>query len=86
VAINQLLPSIPKQLLTVLRAVSPTGLLDILIDQTGAVQDAVIRQPINEAYDGLLLGASRRWRYRPATKDGAPVAFRKLILVSVSGK
>ncbi len=76
----------PKQLLTVLRAAAPTGLLDILIDQTGAVQAAVIRRPISQAYDGLLLSASRRWRYRPATKDGAPVTFRKLILVSVSGQ
>ncbi len=86
VAIDQRLPSVPKQLLTVLRAAAPTGLLDILIDQTGAVQAAVIRRPISQAYDGLLLSASRRWRYRPATKDGAPVTFRKLILVSVSGQ
>jgi hypothetical protein len=58
----------------------------VLIDETGTVQASEIRQPTHPSYDSLLLNASRGWKYLPATKNGTPVKFRKLILVSVTGE
>ena len=85
VPIDQRLPTVPKDLLLILRGARPTGLLDLLIDPTGAVQAAAMRRPVSPGYDRLLLSASRGWKYRPATKNGAPVTFRKLILVTIPG-
>jgi hypothetical protein len=85
VATLQQFPILPLALRPMMRLARPTVVLDILIDETGAVQESVLRQPINPSYDTLLLTASRAWKYRPATKDGTPVKFRKLILVTITG-
>ena len=34
-------------------------------------------------YDTLLVNAAREWKYRPATMNGTPVRFRKLIQVTL---
>ena len=86
VTIDQKLPSLPSALRSIMRLARPTGILDVLVDETGAVQASEIRQPTHPSYDALLLNASRGWTYWPATKNGSPVKFRKLILVSVTGE
>jgi hypothetical protein len=40
--------------------------------------------PVHPAYDEAVLQASRKWKYRPAMKDGLPVNYRKLILISLA--
>ena len=84
--IDQTLPSLPSALRGIMRLARPTGLLDVLVDETGTVQASEIRQSTHPSYDALLLNASRGWKYRPATKDGTPVRFRKRILISVTGE
>ena len=37
-------------------------------------------------YDPLLLSAAKGWKYRPATRDGQPVRFRKIIQVTLEGR
>jgi hypothetical protein len=86
VAIDQKLPSLPTVLRSLMRLARPTGILDVLVDETGAVQASEIRQPTHPSYDALLLNASRDWKYWPATKNGSPVKFRKFIVVSVTGE
>jgi hypothetical protein len=86
VTIAQKLPTLPSVLRSLVRLARPTGILDVLIDETGAVQASEIRQPTHPSYDALLLTASRGWKYWPATKNGSPVKFRKLIVVSVTGE
>jgi hypothetical protein len=34
-------------------------------------------------YDTMALAASRNWRYQPATREGVPVRFRKLVQVRI---
>ena len=85
VALFQQFPPLPLALRPMMRLARPTVVLEMLIDETGAVQESVLRQAINPSYDTVLLTASRNWKYRPATKDGAPVKFRKLILVTITG-
>ena len=62
---------------------STVGVLEIVIDERGFVETATIRQTVHPAYDRLVLNATRNWRYQPATLDGAPVKFRKLIQVAI---
>ena len=59
------------------------GALEIIIDERGLVETATIRESLNLAYDRLAVDATRNWRYKPATLDGVPVKFRKLISISL---
>jgi len=69
--------------MTILRTAQRAGILQITIDETGRVKDPVVSVGLNPLYDRLLLEATRTWRYRPATKAGVPVKYRKAILLSV---
>jgi tetratricopeptide (TPR) repeat protein len=55
------------------------GLLEIVVNEAGRVESAVLRRSISPKYDTLLLDDARTWRYRPATLAGKPVKFRKVI-------
>jgi TonB family protein len=79
--IQQRMPAMPTQLQTITRAVHARGLLDVVIDETGRVTDARIRQSLNAAFDSLVVRSARDWKYQPATKDGVPVRFVKTILL-----
>jgi TonB family protein len=53
-----------------------TGLVELVIDKEGAVESVSIAKSVHAAYDAPLLEAARKWRYRPATRDGQPVRYR----------
>ena len=57
------------------------GLLEVVIDEQGRVVSATVRMPIQPAFDQALLVAARDWSYQPATLNGQPVKFRKMIQV-----
>jgi hypothetical protein len=78
VVINQSLPPYPRRPLRPMQ-----GVVEVVIDERGAVETAAIRAPLDPIYDTLALAASRTWQYRPAMKDGAPVKFRKLVQVKI---
>jgi TonB family protein len=59
------------------------GILEVVIDENGEVEEATIRTSLNPAYDRLALAAARDWEYKPAMKDGIPVKFRKTVQVIV---
>jgi len=59
------------------------GVVEVVINESGEVETATIRTPIEPVYDNQALAASRAWRYKPATKDGTPVKFRKLVQVRI---
>jgi TonB family protein len=81
VTIDQRMPAMPLQLLSIVRATHARGMLDVLIDETGHVVDVTLRQPLNPAFDPLVMRTARDWKYNPATKDGVPVRFVKTILL-----
>ena len=62
---------------------STTGALEIIIDERGLVEWATIRQSVHTAYDRLAVDAVRNWRYKPATVDGVPVKFKKIIQIAI---
>jgi TonB family protein len=63
---------------------SMRGLLEVVIDETGAVESATMRQSLNSLYDDALLKQAKTWRYQPATKDGKPVKYLRRIQVVVN--
>lgn len=57
---------------------TPLGAIDVVVDETGRVIDARIYQSANRVYDAVLLESVKQWRYRPATKNGRPVKYRRV--------
>jgi TonB family protein len=78
VIIRQDLPYYPRSF-----GLMREGALDIVIDESGVVEEAVMRTSANPRYDTLALAATRNWKFKPATLDGAPVKFRKTITVAL---
>jgi TonB family protein len=78
VIIRQVLPPYPRKPMFVAQ-----GVVEVIIGENGQVESAVVRQSIDPAYDRIAVDASRSWRYKPATRDGVPVKFRKLVQVKI---
>ena len=76
--IRQAVPPYPGRVLT-----AGSLVVEVLIDDTGAVEAATMEGPPNPAYDRLVLAAARSWQYHPATLDGRPVKYRKRIQLSL---
>jgi hypothetical protein len=53
------------------------GMIEILVNERGAVDDARLIERIAPFYDGPLLASARTWRFKPATLNGVPVKFRQ---------
>jgi hypothetical protein len=83
VAIAQEVPPVPPSLMPMFRDGQTTGMLDVLIDEFGGVERSAVRQSLNPAYDGVLLRASKLWRYQPARKGQVPIKYLKTITVVV---
>jgi TonB family protein len=79
--IRQEVPRVPTQIANQARE---RGILDITIDEQGRVINATLRVSLHPIYDSQLLAATRDWRYQPATVNGRPVKFRKIIQITVS--
>ena len=78
VVVKQDLPAYPGQVV-----IPRQGLLEVLIDENGLVEGAVMRVSVSPHYDQLAVAAARAWRYRPATLNGAPVKYRKAVQVTI---
>jgi TonB family protein len=68
----------------------PTGLdarqefngdVELLIDETGKVISAVLRRSVHRLYDPILIEATQRWKFQPATVNGMPVRYRYVVEV-----
>jgi TonB family protein len=76
--IRQDLPKFPGDVL-----IPKVGQIEVVINEAGAVENAAIRTSVSAKYDELALSAAREWRYKPATINGMPVKYRKVISVTV---
>jgi len=79
--VRQEVPRVPAQVASQTR---DRGILDVTIDEQGRVIQAAIRVGLHPIYDGQILVAAREWRYQPATLNGRPVKFRKIIQITVT--
>jgi hypothetical protein len=70
------------------RELSPTvnreslSRIELVIARDGTVESARLVGNRRDVQGGMLLSAVKTWEFRPATKDGAAVRYRKTILVS----
>ncbi|HEY7284187.1 MAG TPA: energy transducer TonB [Vicinamibacterales bacterium] len=76
--VRQELPPFPGQVV-----IPRQGMIEIVIDETGAVESAMMRISVSAAYDQLALSTAKTWRYRPATLNGVPVKYRKAVQVTI---
>ena len=74
------MPGVPQSMIAMAR---PRGLVDVVIDELGRVVGLTIRTSIHPNYDAQLLTAARDWKYKPATLDGKPVKYRRLISINL---
>jgi hypothetical protein len=83
IAVRQDIPRMPRELLGLVTTGPKSTILDIVIDENGTVERAVVRQSAVRMYDGLLISATRNWKYRPAMKGTTPVKYLKTIEIVV---
>lgn len=60
------------------------GVVEVVIDEQGRVSAIAVRQSVQPMYDAELITKGREWRYQPATLNGQPVRYRKLIQLNVN--
>jgi len=79
-AINQTLPPFPGQVV-----IPRNGKLEVVIDELGVVESAVMTSTVSQTYDAMVISAAKAWRYKPATLNGMPVKFRKTVQITIKG-
>ena len=79
VAIQQRVPKYPAAVTRPL-----VGVVEFVVDESGAVQTPRMQMAIDPSFDSMLISAAKKWTYQPATLDGKPVKYRKLIQLNVS--
>ena len=56
--------------------------IELIIARDGSVESAKLLGNRRDVQGGMFLSAAKSWQFRPATKDGVAVRYRKTILVS----
>jgi TonB family protein len=51
------------------------GMLKVVVDEQGRVEEALLVESIHPTYNRDLLKAAKSWRYQPARRDGRPVKY-----------
>jgi hypothetical protein len=84
--IRQDIPRWPSALDAAKTPASRKGLLEVVVGPTGEVESAKIIKHIHPHYDALLLAAAKSWSYEPASKDGKPIEYVKMVEVTIVPK
>lgn len=77
VAVRMVPPKFPPQLAR--EGISGIVAVRCTIDEKGNVTEPTVEKSSNPAFDGPALEAIVKWRFKPATKDGAPVPLKVTI-------
>lgn len=81
VIVRQDVPQVPPSITAMTR---DRAVIEVIIDEQGRVTSVALRARAHPVYDSLLMNAAKEWKYQPATLDGTPVKFRKMIQVTIS--
>ena len=79
--INQRMPAMTPDLVRITKAMKTSAVVELVIDEKGDVVDATVIKSVNTSFDNLVIGAARRWKYRPALKDGVAVRYVKTLIL-----
>jgi hypothetical protein len=71
-------PQLPKALPADVDRAS-LGQIELLVLPDGTVGAVKLLGRPRNVLEGMLLSAAKAWRFTPATKDGRPVAYRKVV-------
>jgi TonB family protein len=83
--IQQTLPHwTPPQQTQFLRNRTYTGRIELVINEQGTVEKALIVKSVWPTYDAALLQAAKAWKYQPAQLNGQPVKFVKSVEITVN--
>jgi tetratricopeptide (TPR) repeat protein len=80
VVVRQDVPAVPGAITGLTK---DKGVIEVVIDEEGRVVSIALRVRLHPVYDTALLNAARDWKYKPATLNGEPVRYRKLLQISV---
>jgi TonB family protein len=81
VALAQRVPPMPADIAT---RVGPKLVLIVLIDATGRVSSATVKESAHPRYDQIVAQATRDWRYTPATRNGVPIPSEQVVTIQVT--
>jgi hypothetical protein len=56
--------------------------IELVIARDGSVESAKLLGHRRDVQGGMFLSAAKAWQFRPATKNGVAVRYRKTVLVS----
>ena len=79
VTVRQNMPRVPGTLTT-----PAAGVIELIIDATGAVETVRMLESVHPQYDSLVLSAAKRWQYQPAHVAGTNVRYLKRIQISLA--
>jgi TonB family protein len=79
--INQRMPAMTPDLVRITKAMNTSAVVEVVIDEKGDVVDATIIKSVNTSFDSIVVTAARRWKYRPALKDGVAVRYVKTLIL-----
>jgi tetratricopeptide (TPR) repeat protein len=80
--VKQVLPPFPSKIIK-----QPgKGALELLINEQGEVEAAAMTASVHPNYDPLALAAAKTFKYKPATRDGVPVKYRKLLNIALQAR
>ena len=79
VATQEVDPGYPLELMR--QQVHGTVILSAVIHSNGAVSDVKILRGVDDRLDQYASAALSRWRFRPATKNGDPVALQTVVMI-----
>jgi hypothetical protein len=57
------------------------GVLEIVINERGTVDTAILSQPISPYYDSSLLNAAKGWKYHARNGRRQSVKYRKVMTI-----
>ena len=60
------------------------GLLQIVVDERGTVTNAEMQISAHPGYDADLVQAARTWTFKPASREGVPVSYLKLLDITLN--
>lgn len=79
VATQEVDPGYPLELMR--QNVQGTVILSAIIHSNGVVGDVRILRGVDDRLDQYATAALSRWRFRPATKNGDPVALQAVVMI-----
>jgi TonB family protein len=60
-----------------------TAVVELLVNEHGTVDSAVMASPLDPTYDRAVVAAAKNWTYEPAKADGKPVKYQKRVQITL---